>query len=462
MRKAGIELHAALAVALTVLLLAGCSPESAPPRPARGVDRLILVTIDTLRADHVGSIGYSRETTPNIDRLALESALFTQAIAQSSWTRASMASVMTGLYPTTLGLTCHNFRLPKKHCDLLPQAAVTLAEVLQEQGLRTASIVANINVDAVFGFDQGFSELQVVAADLAADDPEWRVHDEWFDRTTREVTDRALEWLEAHGTDDRGFLLNLHYLDPHHPYDPPEPHRGMFDPANDSGDPRSRDARALYDGEIRHVDEQFRRVLDWISVAGLDSRTMIVILSDHGEEFHDHGGLLHGFTMYDEQIRVPLLLRVPGITDAGRVVDQQVRLIDLMPTLLELLGAPRPDGGAGISLVPLLHGESIVEAPALSEWGYRSLVSWRAPPWKLIYDIDSGESMLFRLDDDPRELNDLSAEEPDRVARLTRAMTEALAAAIASREGLAVEEGNVELAAEQVEQLRALGYVDGM
>ena len=189
--------------------------------------------------------------------------------------------------------------------------------------------------------------------------------------------------------------------------------------------------------------------------------TLVVLTSDHGEEFLEHGFAGHGPNVHAEVMHVPLMLWGPGIP-AGRRIPTPIGQVDLMPTLLELLGAPRPDGGAGISLVPLLHGDSIVETPALSEWGYRSLVSWRAPPWKLIYDIDSGESMLFRLDDDPRELNDLSAEEPDRVSRLTRAMTEALAVAIASREGLAVEEGNVELAAEQVEQLRALGYVDGM
>jgi len=459
------EFHAKacrIAVALTIASLLSCGGGTDPPRPVANVDNLVLVTIDTLRADHVGSIGYKRPTTPNIDRLALESALFTQAIAQSSWTRASMASVMTGLYPTTVGLTCHNFRVPEKHCDLLPQAAVTLAEVLQRSGFRTASIVANINVDAAFGFDQGFDELTVVSSGLAADDPDWRVHNDWYDRTTRKVTDHALEWVAARGGEDRPFFLNLHYLDPHHPYDPPEPHREAFDVADYDGDPRSREAQALYDGEIRHVDQQFQRLLDLLEREGLASRTMVVVISDHGEEFHDHGSLLHGFTMYDEQVRVPLIVRVPGLTDSGDVVGQQVRLIDLMPTVLELLGAPIDTAVQGSSFVPLLHGESMPERPALSEWGYRPYVSWRAPPWKLIYDIDADSSVLYNLDDDPRELRDVAKEQPKLVATMMREMTRTLSEAIEAGKSLTSERGEVELTAEQIDQLSALGYVDGL
>ncbi len=448
--------------ALVLAALAGCADPPAVPRPLPGIDHLLFVTIDTLRADHVGAIGYSRSTTPNLDRLARESAVFVSAIAQSSWTRASMASVLTGLYPTTVGLTCHNFRVPKKHCDLLPAGAVTLAEALREHGFETASIVANINVDAVFGFGQGFDELQVVSSELAADDPEWRVHDGWFERTTEKVTERALEWIAARRGKERRFLLNLHYLDPHHPYDPPEPPRAAFDAAGYDADPRSRRPLALYDGEIRHVDEQLQRVLEGLAGAGFAARTMVVILSDHGEEFHDHGGVLHGFTMYDEQIRVPLILRIPGLTDAGRTVERQVRLLDVMPTVLEILGAPPPPGLQGRSLVPLLHGEPLDEAPALSEWGYRPFVAWRAPPWKLIYDIDSERSLLFNLERDAAERNDLAAAEPRLVARLTREMTRTLQQAIEAGRGLSSAEGDIELSAEQVERLRALGYVDGL
>jgi len=444
-----------------MLVAAACAPGGEEPvRADLRIDNLVLVTIDTLRADHVGANGYARGTTPNLDRLGHRSAVFTQAIAQSSWTRASVASYMTGLYPTTIGLTCHNFRVPKADCDLLPQSATTLAEVLRDGGFRTAGIVANINVDAVFGFDQGYQEFTSVAENLAEDDPDWRLHTGWFDATTREVTDRALEWLDARGTEGGRFLLNLHYLDPHDPYEPPEPERSAFDPRDYDVDPRVRELVARYDGEILHVDQQFDRVLDRLETLGLTDRTAVVILSDHGEEFHDHGDVRHGFTMFDEQLRVPLILSVPGLTDGGHRIDRQVRLLDVMPTLLDVLALEAPAALQGASLLPLLSGVDSEPEPALSEWGYRPLISFRAPPWKLIYDIETESATLYNLETDPRELNDVARDEPRVVARLTDQMTDVLADALDAGRALAADSGEVQLSRAQIERLEALGYVD--
>ncbi|MDH3284168.1 MAG: sulfatase [Acidobacteriota bacterium] len=446
---------------LALALLAGCTAARAPVRNLGAAYNLIIVTIDTLRADHVGTNGYERRTTPHIDELAGRSAVFTQAIAQSSWTRSSMASLMTGLYPTTVGVTCHNFRVPKAGCDVLPQSATTLAEVLHARGFRTASIVANINVDAVFGFDQGFDEMHSVSSELSARDPDWRVHNDWFNKTTTALTEMALEWLREHGGDERPFLLNLHYLDPHDPYDPPEPHRGAFRAASYDVDPRSREAIALYDGEILHVDHEFGRVLEQLETSGLAARTAIVIVSDHGEEFHEHGGVRHGFTMYDEQIRVPLIVHVPGLTDAGGRFDGQVRLIDVMPTVLELLGAGAPADLQGVSLLPALNGERHDALPALSEWGYSFDVSWRVPPWKLIFDIQTETPRLFHLDSDPGEHLDLAQQERRRTAQMVAELTDTLSRAIEAGRRLSSEEGEIALSPEQIDQLRTLGYVDG-
>jgi len=462
--NAGRSFAARVGLALAALsLVAGAScgrgvGNDGPSLPE--IDNLILVTIDTLRADHVGFNGYALPTTPNLDRLARSSAVFTQAIAQSSWTRASVASYMTGLYPTTIGLTCHNFRVPKSSCDVLPSSATTLAEVLKAGGFDTASIVANINVDGLFGFDQGYDEFVTVSDDLERADPDWRMHTDWFDETTHKVTEAALRYLDGRDENSGRFLLNLHYLDPHDPYAPPQEYESAFADAAYEVDPRSRDNVARYDGEILHVDEQFHRVLERLDALGLSARTAIVILADHGEEFHDHGGVRHGYTMYDEQIRVPLIVRLPGFTDAGMRIDDQVRLLDVMPTALALLGMEIPKQVQGTSLLPLLTGAKSRPLPAVSEWGYRRLVSFRAPPWKLIYDIETETPMLFHLERDPLEREDLRLEEPRVVSRLTSEMTDILADALEAGEEIPADTGDLALTQAQIDRLEALGYVD--
>jgi arylsulfatase A-like enzyme len=444
-----------------LLLAAGCARSTRDGAAADlPVENLVFVTVDTLRADHVGFNGYRLPTTPNLDRLARSGAVFTQAVAQSSWTRASVASYMTGLYPTTLGLTCHNFRLPKADCDRLPQSATTLAELLQAGGFTTAGVVANINVDGVFGFDQGYDEFTSVAERLAEDDPDWRLHSDWFDETTRAVTDHALAFLDAHAGRGKRFLLNLHYLDPHDPYAPPPEQKSVFEARSYDVDPRSREAIARYDGEIRHVDEQFQRVLERLDTLGLTETTGVILLADHGEEFHDHGGVRHGYTMYDEQIRVPLIVKLPGRTAPGTRIDQQVRLLDVMPTVLDALGLEAPEPLQGTSLLPLLAGAKFPSLPALSEWGYRRLVSYRDPPWKLIYDIETEAPMLFHLERDPLERNDLRHAEPRVTARLTARMTDLLASALETAERIPPDSGKIQLTQTQVDQLKALGYVD--
>ena len=256
------------------------------------------------------------------------------------------------------------------------------------------------------------------------------------------------------------FLLNLHYLDPHDPYAPPQEHESVFADHAYEVDPRSREAIARYDGEIHHVDEQFNRVLQRLDELGLSERTVIVILADHGEEFHEHGSVRHGYTMYDEQIRVPLIIKLPGLTDDGIRIDHQVRLLDVMPTVLDVLGLDIPRQAQGASLLPLLDGERAKPLPALSEWGYRRIVSYRSPPWKLIYDIETDTPMLFNLDRDPMELEDLRLDEPRVVSKLTSEMTDVLTDALEAGEEIIADTGALALTQTQIDQLEALGYVD--
>lgn len=444
------------------LLAPGCDRMAgSAPAVRNPVRNLVFVTIDTLRADHVGALGYGRATTPNIDALALRGAVFTQAIAQSSWTRTSMGSVMTGLYPTTLGLTCAHFRVPESDCDVLPDDVTTLAEAVKASGFHTGGVVANINVDPLFGFHQGFDQYHLALREVSTRREDWRASDDWMSETTREVTDAALDWL-ADRPDDGRFLLYLHYLDPHHPYDPPGEHADAYDPDDYVGDPSWRDARARYDGEIRHVDEQFARVLAALDEAGLTGTTGIVILSDHGEEFGEHGGEHHGFTLFEEQIHVPLVMVLPGFTEPGTRVRRQVRLLDVMPTVLGALDVPLPPGLQGESLLGRLEGRwgGGRDAPALSERAYNPLVSWREPPWKLIHDTDTGSVLLYDLDRDPGERFDLSAQHPDVVERLRAAALETQEAAVRAGERFGERSGVLELTDDQIEQLRQLGYVD--
>ncbi len=462
-----------MAAALVLALGASCgdSPGADGERAPSGTPpplNLVVITIDTLRADHVGAFGHPHPTTPRIDALAARGAVFTQAIATSSWTRASMASVMTGLYPTATGLTCHNFRVPQGDCDVLSPGLTTFAELFAEAGYDTAGIVANINVDPVFGFDQGFAEYvfapnQLLGEARGDDDAAWRQRNDWLRATTDKVTASAIDWLDGRAADAPPFLLYLHYLDPHDPYEPSAPQRDAFTARTYAVDARSRDEIALYDGEIRDVDTALGRVFDRLEQAGLTDTTGIVILSDHGEEFHEHGATRHGFTMYDEQLRVPLVVTLPGVGRPGTRVDAQVSLIDVAPTLLDAAGLKPPKWMLGRSLLPFVRRPDLeAPRPVLAERGYNPLAAWRRPPWKLIHDTESGTNLLFDLDADPGELLDLSAQQPGVVAELLGELRLAFEtnAALASRVGAGDGTGVIELSPEQLEQLRALGYVD--
>ena len=440
-------------------VIAGAVGACGGGRPAERPPNVLLVVVDTLRADHVGANGYALSTTPEIDRLAARGAVFTQAIAQSSWTRPSMATLMTGLHPTSVGLTCHEFRVPEGACDVLPDEAPTLAELLAGAGYARAGVIANINVDPVFGFHQGFEDYVSVPALLAGDEEDWRHGNEWLRESTEAVTRHALEWLADRGDDDTPFLLYLHYLDPHAPYEPPERLAAGFPPDGYPRDPDTNALLARYDAEIRLVDEGVGAVLAGLEAAGEAERTLVVVVSDHGEEFRDHGGLEHGWTMFDEQVRVPLIVAGPGVSP--RRIDRQVRVLDVLPTISELALGTVPAWTEGLSLVPLLEGRDLDLPGALSERGYEPLTSWRDPPWKLVLDEASGTAVLYDLAADPGETTDVAAAHPEVVAEL-RGRLEALRERCeAAAERFSGGDGELHLSPEQIRALEAIGYTDG-
>ncbi len=359
------------AAAAGLLMLAGCDtgtpagrvaeqPSAAPaPRP-----HVIFISIDTLRADHLSCYGYERATTPSLDALAATGVRFAQAYAQASWTLPSHMSMMTAQYPHVHGVEHNN--------ESLSEDGTTIAETLREQGYDTAAFVSWIFVSARYGFAQGFEHFAELlpASDL-------------IDEATaasfkaEEVTDRASRWLTARQTEKPLFLF-VHYFDPHIDYAPPEPFdRSFRDPPPDPkkgtfdwlsqyiiGIPKEpkriapadlEEVKALYDAEIRYTDHYVGQLFATIErTLGLDN-CLIIVTSDHGEELDDHGSMEgHQWTLYEECVHVPLIVRPPGGIEGGRVVEELVELIDLAPTIVEGLSLSPPSAFQGRSLAPKL------------------------------------------------------------------------------------------------------------
>jgi arylsulfatase A-like enzyme/cytochrome c-type biogenesis protein CcmH/NrfG len=304
---------------------------------------VVLVTADTLRADKLGCYGNREVATPNLDRLAEAGILFESAATATPVTLPSHASILTGTYPLFHGVRENGARA-------LGKERSTLAEVLKAKGYRTGAFVGAFVLDSRWGLDQGF--------DRYSDD---------FTATRRrgdEVLDDALKWMDS----ARGgkFFSWIHFFDPHAPYEPPEPFRSRY----------AGDANGLYDGEVAYVDSLMGRLLDWIDGAGLADQTLVVFLADHGESLGEHGELTHGFFLYDATMRVPFLLRAPSGLAHGLRIPEQVRTIDVVPTVLDLLGIDPPGEVQGASLVPLIAGKSEEERAAYGESTFPSHYGW--------------------------------------------------------------------------------------
>ena len=479
-------------------------------QPPQGV---ILILADTLRPDHLDAYGYARPTAPVLTRLASEGALFEDCIAQAPWTKPSVPSIFTSRYPTSHGIS--------RFTDLLPSSAVTLAEVYRDAGYATLSLVANPFPGHFSNLHQGFEELHERSSLSLPDGQSGS-------KTARGYVDRLLPWLEAHR--DVPFFVFLHVMDPHSPYEPYPPYDTLWaDPARKAEherqwervyefieDPHARNRwipnRAelknagidpqefvaykidRYDGSIRGMDAEIGRLAERLRQLGLEERILLAVVSDHGEEFLEHGELHHGKTVYGEMTNIPLILWGPGRVPAV-VIAETVQSIDLMPTLLELSGLPLPDGMQGQSMVPLLlaAGEAHRSADTLlpgeegeaSSYGWRSrpAISERATPptgpfgirgghidsfaiitdgWKLIYNPrrppGHPEYELYDHRNDPLDLVDLAAERPEIVERLAKELEAWHQQALAARQASEAESPQG-LGREELEQLRSLGYI---
>lgn len=380
----------------------GCSP--APPRPS-----FVLILIDTLRADHLGAYGYSRPTSPSLDALASRGILFEEAIAAAPWTLPSSMALMTGRLPSSHRVENDGMRLSA--------GIPTLAEVLKSSGYTTSAVVSHIYVSGLFGFDRGFDRFEDFG--LSRD---YRF-EAGLEPRAEKVSERALQ--EVRALKGRPFFLLVHYFDPHWDYDPPPPYstrftgpyagsiRGSYQSFSRYIPPGAvlspedrRHLEDLYDGEIAYTDSQVGRLVEGLRQEGAGEETLVLVTSDHGEEFKEHGSLGHGRNLYDEVVKVPLIVARLGSRGAPRRVAEQIRGIDLFPTLCELAGAKVPPGVQGKSLVPWLSGGREAARGAVSETirfdAYRK--SYREP----------GQKIIVRLEDNRREFYDLASDPGER------------------------------------------------
>ncbi|MGD0693450.1 MAG: sulfatase-like hydrolase/transferase [Terriglobia bacterium] len=355
-------------VALLVVVLTRLRPlvrfrSASAPTPAAGPP-VLLITIDTLRADHVGCYGYADVQTPAIDFLAAQGVRFDDALAQVPLTLPSHASILSGTYPMWNGARGHNFIMLRADMGLM-------AEAFERQGYKTAAFVSSVVLDRSWGLSRGFATYD--------DRPDPRLDaspttSRYIERRAEDTIRHLLVWFKANDPRAEGakpFFVWLHLYDPHYPYDPPEPFHTQY-------------ASHLYDGEIAYTDSQLGRLFDYLREIGVYDRALIVLLSDHGESLQEHGEEEHGYFIYRSTLHVPLIIKLPvsrrAEVEAGRVVQTPVGLVDLAPTLLDLMHFRDPlrQQLQGSSLVSLVLGKPVVgERPIYSESYYaRDIFGW--------------------------------------------------------------------------------------
>lgn len=394
---------------------------------------VILIVVDALRADHLTHAAYSRNTSPFLDKLTTRGVVFERTISQSSWTKTSLPSLLSSLYPEAHGV--------RRVEDVLPNSVQLLPELLKKHGYRTFGIHGNPWMEERFGFNQGFDEF---------------IFKHWYKETldARVLNEQALRWLDKES--ERPFFLFLHYMDVHSPWRPPK----EFDIFGPEGVDQ-------YDASILFVDSQIGALYEDLEKRGRADDTWVIITADHGEEFLEHGNERwgHGVTLYQEVLRVPLIFHHPSEAASGKRVSQQVRLIDIAPTILDLLRIPIPEEMDGVSLA-----RDVVEAAqserkdllAFSQVGLndaapdKNLIAVTTPEHNYILDLVSGEEELYDLNLDPEETRNVATSNPAVARRFREEILRFRRIQMAKRS--TIIEG-VEIDDDLREQLRSLGYL---
>jgi arylsulfatase A-like enzyme len=472
----------------TVLILAGAWSIAArtltpvPPPPPAPVAQLpaeapnvLLIMVDTLRADHLGVFGSRDVKTPHIDQLAADGLHYTRAFSQASWTRPSVGTILTGLYPSSHGAV--------HKADTLREGVITLAEAMSAGGYRTVGFPNNINVSASFNFQQGFGEFHYLAPSLFFGASEEAaklslynilrlVKERFLSRSidvhnyyqpAETVTGVVNKWFAGLKPNER-FFMYAHYMDPHDPY--------MVHPFNGVGyarvampNPSPEMAATLqkaYEGEITYLDEHLGALFDEMKRRGLYDQTLIVLTADHGEEFHEHGGWWHGTTLYDEQTNVPLIIKPAHSGARGATVTDLVTSLDIAPTVLTAGGLPVPPAMQGHAL-PLDGAAPPQRAAVFSEEDFEGnvLQALRSLDWKLM-TANAGnprglpETGVYDLGKDPKEMQNVAAGAGPKLEELRAALGRKVVEARA--QAGATTQTNVDSVTR--DRLKALGYLD--
>ncbi len=401
---------------------------------------IIFVVVDALRADHVSSYGYARQTTPNVDTwVAEKGVLFTDTTAASSWTNPSNGAMLTSHTPSSIDTVWSDMS------RAMPEEEVLLAEYLHDAGYMTAGFVSNWWLRAQFGYDQGFDIYQNTTGDDA--------------RRAFAINDLATNWLDSNvGTiqnSGQPLFLFLYYLDPHTWYDPPAPYDTMYDNTYTgtltaevyghgqdvvAGNivPTERDIEhllALYDGEIAYWDYYLGQMFEYLQTKGMLENSIIVVTSDHGQMFGEHGKWIHRNSLYEEVVRVPLLFRYPTALTVGQVFTDPVHMMDITPTILDMVDVAVPTHMQGQSLLPLMQGESAPDSrPIFSEMAGEtdpnSDAYWIAPRtnlysvkqdgWKLIHaqQVPQSDELYLVQPSSLYEVENQAAQEPEKASQL--------------------------------------------
>jgi arylsulfatase A-like enzyme len=443
-----------------LLALVACSPRGDAP-PA-----LLLISLDTTRSDHLSAYGYPRRTSPALDALARQGVRFETAYSASASTAPSHATLFTSLHPLRHGVV--------KNGSPLAEERQTLAERLRARGFQTAAVVGSFVLDARFGFSQGFDlyDDDFVAEEGTVTLEEWLGHEvpASFDRRGDHVTRRALEWLREVRDPARPFFLFVHYFDPHLSYDAPEPFASRFEAELPPAAGELDRVIARYDGEIAFADHAVGELLRGLEALGLADTTLVIVSGDHGEGLMQHGLLGHGVHLYEEAVRVPLLMRWPGRLPRQRTVSEPVTAVDIAPTALELLGLGPMGGVQGESLAPAARGGGRLD-PERPIYLYRrhfasawvedmgrayvhgSLFGIRQGRWKYIEGDLLETRELFDLEARHRERQNLAAAHPEKVRELAGRLEE-------WRRAQGAAPDPPDLSDADREALRALGYQD--
>lgn len=444
-------------LALAALALLG--PSCGRIGTAEGPPNLIIILVDTLRADHLHYSGYARGTSPNIDALAAQSIVFENHYSTASRTGPAVASIITGLHPRS-----HGVINPLIHWDakgVLGDEQTTLAELLEGEGYHCYGFITNPNVTDRFGFAQGFEHYQPIGSG-----------------SVKDVNNAALAILQQRP--ERPFFLYLHYMEPHSPYTAPIAYERLFVDSGYRGPITGEHAqldeivagklsigasdvaelRGLYDQEIKFFDDEIGRFIQDLKDRGLYENTMIVFVADHGEEFLEHGSVLHGYTLYEDQLRVPLFIHDPREVKPRRVAAV-TRHVDLLPTLLDMMDVDYLGDLQGQSLTPLMRGTPTEdwEVPVYADASLMAVKTVRKRSlmiegWKIIEtEIPSPAVELYHIAEDPGERHELSAARPEKLTLLLEQMRR-----LEEQMPLA-RSRTVKLREQEIEALRSLGYV---